>query len=900
MSATPARAAVGRADLLRAFFARGETGLAEAARVLGFEPVPREPAPAGGLVETLETIEEQPEEPGETVAVTPTSAATRFPPIPFWQHVATERFDEGEESAEQEPREVQLLGPADFRPSELAQPAPPPIVAWPRLRRALDAALRTSRPRREVDVERLVARWSRGESLESLPRRRGFGSVRVAMMLDGNTRLAPCFGDQIQLFATLRARLGRGGVRRLRPPTENQPFSPPRVAGDELVLALSDLGAYGGEAAQRSWLGAGRTLARSGARLAALVPAPAHRWPRGVAETWSALDWSRPAGAPRFAPPAGHESAVETLVDAIGPAVRVEPGLLRAIRSILGPPVDLGTEVDVWQHPEVDGVSAIGLCVRPEHAPARQLGFARLPPETKTAIARAVLAWHAALPQEIRAAEVLNLLAAGVAEVELEAGAVEAALTLFQRAASTLEATNPASSALGSGLDGWYRRTFRRSPAAAFREPGFAPTLARAWQVLRERHEDLPLPAGLTPEMLAAGGKEAPKRRFVVWHEPAGGLRALPFGDKGKGSPLAEIAVREKLAVEHGLGPAQEIPVEGNAPATPWSPRVESIALVSDCERVTLDAGHWPAWATGAGRDRYGLWASFAVEGVEQTMRWIPPGRFWMGSPETEAGRFDDEGPRRLVTINQGFWLADTPCTQEMWLAVMGKGAKNPSRFQSPRRPVEQVSWEDCEGFFQKLQQGNPELDCWFPTEAEWEYACRAGTEAATWLGDLEIRGTHNAPLLDDIAWYGGNSGKDFELDNGSDSSDWQGKQYDHQRAGTNEVKLKRPNPWGLYDVLGNVWEWCSDWHEYGYYNHAPAVDPPGAQEGSDRVVRGGSWYSNAGFVRAAYRYWSHPGYKNSYLGFRFARGQGRGAPGRAASGGPGAPAKAAEVRGPS
>ena len=108
------------------------------------------------------------------------------------------------------------------------------------------------------------------------------------------------------------------------------------------------------------------------------------------------------------------------------------------------------------------------------------------------------------------------------------------------------------------------------------------------------------------------------------------------------------------------------------------------------------------------------------------------------------------------------------------------------------------------------------------PSEAQWEYACRAGTETALYSGNLEILGERNAPALDPIAWYGGNSGVDFDLKDGHDSSDWSEKQYPHTRAGTRPVKLKRVNPWGLYDLLGNVWEWTQDpWHVS--YQGAPA-----------------------------------------------------------------------------
>ncbi len=297
---------------------------------------------------------------------------------------------------------------------------------------------------------------------------------------------------------------------------------------------------------------------------------------------------------------------------------------------------------------------------------------------------------------------------------------------------------------------------------------------------------------------------------------------------------------------------------------------------MSPPELQSLLAGHPPPWACAWGQDHYGVFASVGVGEVEQRMRWIPPGRFWMGSPETEEGRWDNEGPRHIVTLLDCYWLADTPCTQEMWEAVMGSGS-NTSKFRSPRRPVENVSWKLSQDFIARLNELIPGLKAFLPSEAQWEYACRAGTGMATWLGDLEIEGDRNAPLLDSIAWYGGNSGVGFELDQGRDTSNWQGKQYSHSKAGTRVVASKHSNPWGLYDMLGNVFEWCNDWFS-DRYEAEPAVNPGGPKEGPGRVFRGGSWDSYARSVRAAYRSWYHPDNRSPYLGFRFARGQGRGA----------------------
>ena len=251
-----------------------------------------------------------------------------------------------------------------------------------------------------------------------------------------------------------------------------------------------------------------------------------------------------------------------------------------------------------------------------------------------------------------------------------------------------------------------------------------------------------------------------------------------------------------------------------------------------------------PAWASAFGRDEYGVWADLSIRNgwrrpVVQRLRLIPAGRFTMGSPEDEEGRFPDEGPQHEVAIREPFWLFDTPCTQALWQAVMGN---NPSHFKGPARPVEQVSFDDIAGFLTKLNGSVPGLNLALPSEAQWEYACRAGRKSPRYHEDLQR-----------IAWFRANSGGE-----------------------THDVKGKVPNRWGLYDMLGNVWEWCADgWHDS--YDDAPsdgaAWSPSGA---ASRVIRGGRWYDNARRVRAAYRNERVPSGRSGNVGFRCVAGRER------------------------
>ena len=237
----------------------------------------------------------------------------------------------------------------------------------------------------------------------------------------------------------------------------------------------------------------------------------------------------------------------------------------------------------------------------------------------------------------------------------------------------------------------------------------------------------------------------------------------------------------------------------------------------------------------------------FSINEAQQRMRWIRPGTFMMGSPESEEGRIEHEGPQHEVEISEGFWLFDMPCTQALWQAVM---ANNPSQFSdNAENPVEQVSWQDVQEFIKNINQIVPDLNLTLSTEAQWEYACRAGTTTATYAGDLSIK-NYKAKQLEEIAWYRGNS-----------------------NSSTHKVGTKLANDWGLYDMLGNVWEWCKDGART--YSEDSEVDPKGPmKEAGARVLRGGSWNLSARYVRAALRLANSPDYRVDDFGFRCARVQ--------------------------
>jgi formylglycine-generating enzyme required for sulfatase activity len=208
----------------------------------------------------------------------------------------------------------------------------------------------------------------------------------------------------------------------------------------------------------------------------------------------------------------------------------------------------------------------------------------------------------------------------------------------------------------------------------------------------------------------------------------------------------------------------------------------------------------------------------------------IPAGEFLMGSPDIEK-------PQHRVTITQSFYLGVYPVTQEEYERVV---ETNPSLFKGdPRRPVENVSRNDAVEFCRRLSDLE-DTEYRLPTEAEWEYACRAGSTSRWCFGDADAG-------LDEYAWYEGNS-----------------------REETHPVGQKKPNAWGLYDMHGDVWEWCADW--FDVYGETPQTDPQGPQSGSDRVIRGGSWSSRPRGCRSSFRDGVSPEDRGGNLGFRVAR----------------------------
>ena len=248
----------------------------------------------------------------------------------------------------------------------------------------------------------------------------------------------------------------------------------------------------------------------------------------------------------------------------------------------------------------------------------------------------------------------------------------------------------------------------------------------------------------------------------------------------------------------------------------------------------------------------------FNVKGVSFKMVRVEHGSFMMGAVNSNL----DERPMHRVTLTSDYYIGETQVTQALWEAVMGDnpsysegddpleilreivgGSSNSSYFRGGDLPVESVSWDVCQEFIKKLNQKlSKQLAGWrfeLPTEAEWEYAARGGNKS----NGFEFAGSNN---IDYVAWYKGNS-----------------------NSHTHPVKTKRPNVLGLYDMSGNVMEWCSDWHNDVYYHVSPSSNPPGPNWGKERVLRGGSFANDSKFCRISCRAHNFPDYREKFIGFR-------------------------------
>lgn len=682
-----------------------------------------------------------------------------------------------------------------------------------------------------IDPLRAVRRLSRGEPLRRLERKqRKSWNHQTVLILERSQDLRPIWDDLDDAKTTLTTLLGREqlstyvlacGPDGLWTDGNTEEFPGPESVPSGVDVIL--IGAFGGletgwpSQAWRTLLKALRQRARN---LVCLPVRPLHGLPGGT--------------YPLDGPPG---TELETLLAALSLAWLPGPRQLRRLRHAL-PGARLADELLAFNDPAVERDG--GWLVAPETVLMQRLSaFRALPEATKRELQSLVEseAWQASLHPTVQQIERLQQV--------LPEGPRSSDFPLLMNLAARSKAD---STQTGNA----FRLIYSLLPLAVALADS---PVAAQWRPFLDETQRV---ASTTGQALPLG------HHGLNSHEPVQWLRQE--NDTLTVSDQAEMAVMP-------LGPRPYCPANRRILAPVTRPNSTEMEIIDQKHRWHLEnitrpnwanriwrnrdglfAAHqqglvmryreasprhregewqvadnpWP-WAAELGVDEYGLWAVVRVNRASQRMRWIPPGRFWMGSPENEPDRFDNENLHEVV-LSQGFWLGETTCTNAFWGAVMEETAGD-----DPTLPKAWISWDDCVRFTQRLLERVPGLQWALPTEAQWEYACRAGTRTAYWWGD-EFNGEF------------ANNGDSLKPENAMPA-----------------------NEFGLRSMSGNVWEWCAD--RRGPYPEGPVTDPAGSADGPQRVLRGSSWFDVGRFLRSAYRDGFGPGTRDRYAGLRLAGG---------------------------
>ena len=827
-------ARLSRADLVRLLGGHG-ADLSTQAAALGFDHHPRTAPPKRSLKRPAEQVR-SPVNPAPDTDVEATAILWRV------AHLETRA-----ESTEKPPQ-VAVPEVLKRRANPRAVPIGPLAAPWAELWPRIYALICDDQRARTVDVPAVTEHIGRGRPLMRVPRERRLAwPTRVLILEDRRASMMPMARDVAEVARRLKRMLGeeRVMVRKMRPraQTRDQVMHLVRAIGpDTQVLALTDLGTT--DRSAEFWRSLGAALGRAGVSAGALVPG--HRGESHPA--WKVRGWTDSTARGPV------DEQVERLLALSMISRWTQPGLLRALRQCL--PVhqaDLGTELAIWRASQLRRAAMDGFVIERNAARRYRAAWTDFPAETRRDAWECVLDWHRNLPAELRSAEAL-----AHAHMEPSAELSTADREFIAAFAGALRATVADDASLRGMLRRYGRALLGDLPDSVYADDALGAVLQAAWAEAFAGVEIEP-PAAIAPEVFQ--NRVGAPARPVVLRQQGG---RLTTSQSDRGSTIATLMTSEqvwrvttqKKRTQQAI--AQSIPLAGRT----------SITIETDRSTLVLECIDQPGWAVAIGRDRDGAFADVLIDGARYRLRWqtgtgwigpgglgadtvgvfedvriadipvrfrlIRAGTFIMGSPGDEEGRYDDEGPQHEVNLTEPFWLAEAPVTQALWQAVTGK---NPASFKGADRPVERVSWDDVMQFIDKAEQNHPGLALRLPTEAQWEYACRAGST------------TPRYGELDAVAWHGGNSGGE-----------------------THPVKQKQANAWGLYDMLGNVYEWTAD-RAYRSYQPGAVTNPTGPEEGSYRVVRGGSWGHSARSVRAAFRGGDPPGYRFGYLGFRLSRG---------------------------
>lgn len=807
---------LGRADLLRIRAALDEPALTAAALLLGLG---HKAAGSGGEGNWREG--DTTSEPTEQTD----SMQRGWAPVPFWAVVAQQSHSPASQPDQPRPHE-QLAEPSW---TEQPAPVPPPRIDSRQLA-LLRAMLWRAQTRRKPDMPRLVRKISQRCAPQPLPlaQQRGLGTVCV--VLDRARRWVPWWAEQ---DAWVQALLASGITVELMVAVDGEAphgftqdgrlraWQCPAVSTP--VLLLGDAGAGGSANDRRRWRDLARQLASRRCRPLLLDLSGTQQAER---QGWQPLRLQTPPlGTPVAVPP--DSDPLETLVVLCSPLVRLEPGLAATLQQLLGAPAT--TLMRLWQHPAIASSSSVAATLQPRSAQRYRAAYVALcasQPELIGQVLQAVRSYRGSVALEIWYIELLALppeahpLLSDLMQQELE-----------QAQRWVLELDRHRAAAPGASHHACLQRRFEHGMDFTGQPAEVREALSRHYRASMGDHSHPP--AGYEPSAIAPPKGTIERKFHLSFFASENNLSLWIGADSESIFPTSPVTHLRSISGEVVVDGRSSLVVGEPGIGVPVSAASE-IAIRSDVESLRLKRLYKPAWASAMGRDHHGLWCEISIDSeherlpVRQRLRYCPPGDFWMGSPSVEKGRWDDEGPRHCVSLSQGFWLFDTPVTQALWHAVMNY---SPSRFIGDTRPVECVSYAAAQSFIEEFNRRRRGLELSLPSEAQWEYACRAGSE------------NNRYGPLDKVVWYESNSGRE-----------------------TQPVAQKPANNWGVYDTLGNVLEWCHDGARI--YTEEAVVDPFGPMEGN-RAVRGGAWLNRSRAARAAGRGSFAPHDGDYYLGFR-------------------------------
>ena len=871
------RALVGRAELVRCLAALPAEAENFAASLLGLQagPIAAEKKTGNEPKRDTPVPDQAPVE--ETKQVAQESLPVNKPAVGlrFWRVASVEDLPAAEDVdwyAGAKPLTAEELNQvAESKPHQA-----PPLTPWPRLFNHLEVALVRHPAGRHLDVPRAVALLAGGGQIKDLPRRPvRLWQENLLVLVDRAPHLAPYWDDMRLLIDRLIACRGTMGLKVIHLPSGpwgpwldwfTAESHPRRINPEHNLLIVGDLGrlAYN-PSKQQQW---DRFLTRSRPKAACLLPHGADPtikkvggeimfWERATRPTASVL-----------------ERQVNHLLALMSATPRLSFPLLRALRRRFG--FGSAVEARVHNHAHVQSDNR-GLAIAPAWLATHRQAFLELPLATRERFLDLIQEHHRDLsPARQLIQQVLTQELTGLRKQDLP---------LTARLAATLDQGGSMALSVARWFTGtaclhppstWERRDMKtlleKSMGFDTRlPPGFQPgsvkhVSSRQWYLCREGYRLVwrSKPKGAN-QVCRLSGDEYYAHVGGAWRKHK--LEEGAILDTGNLEFLLLSGGRSKLRLEavtkpawaQAMGQDQEglfIQVDQGARRLYWQPPYSGeLGSASPPRGFWVDQEpyrQWqsqgmvkPQWASDWGQDQYGFYADLSVGDVVQRMRWIWPGVFTMGSPPGEPDRRSDE-EQHQVLLTRGFWLADTACSLALWKAVMGE---NPSRFKGADLPVERVSWEKVQDFLRALAKKVQGLSPRLPSEAEWEYACRAGsTTAFSFSGDLTT----------DLVNYDGN----YPYADGPKGE---------YRERTLPVDALPANPWGLYHMHGNVWEWCADW--YGDYPNGLVTDPSGPADGSARVMRGGSWDDVGRLLRSACRVWDQPGNAWHFAGFRLASG---------------------------